>query len=352
MQLATDSKSRKEKYFSNKIIFLSFVYAVLVVVMHAYNVDNYHLKIGSSTDTFIINLEKLFSMNIAQITVPTFFAISGYWFYRNYSYAKLKEKYISRFKSLVLPYVTWNTIYLLYFFLLSSIPFISQFLSSERVTLNVSSFLQGIFYYKYNEAYWYMFQLILFTALSPLIFLLLKKRISGLFFLAVIFALNIFYVALPVIRLNCLMFYLVGAFAGMYCNDFVISKASRKTIVISGILIVASQILYYWSNSSSVHLPDILIRLPFLCGAFFFIDIIRIPQAKPYMKLSFFLYSVHILILKVYVTLLFIALPRNSVSALISYILSLILTILTIVLLAKLLKKFLNPAYRILNGGR
>ena len=59
-------------YLSNKIKNISFILTILVVILHAYNMQN-DINIVSFIQTFI-------SHGIATIAVPIFFIISGYLF--------------------------------------------------------------------------------------------------------------------------------------------------------------------------------------------------------------------------------------------------------------------------------
>ena len=66
-----------DRYLSNKIKNISFLLTILVVILHAYNIDN-TISIVSFIQTFI-------SHGIATIAVPIFFMISGYLFFYKFN---------------------------------------------------------------------------------------------------------------------------------------------------------------------------------------------------------------------------------------------------------------------------
>ena len=91
-----------DKYLSNKIKNISLILTFLVVILHAYNLEN-------SEDVLSINsfIQNIISYGICTIAVPMFFLISGYLFFYKFdpTLQGLINKYKKRFKSLVIPFV-------------------------------------------------------------------------------------------------------------------------------------------------------------------------------------------------------------------------------------------------------
>ena len=97
---------------SRKISILSFILFIGVMLIHTNNLEVY--EINSNGFDFLAAVESGLS-GISSSCVPIFFFISGFLFFRNFQISMLLDKYQSRIKSIVIPYIVWNTLY--YFFL-------------------------------------------------------------------------------------------------------------------------------------------------------------------------------------------------------------------------------------------
>lgn len=72
--------------YCNKIVYLSFALAVLIVIRHSGGIEQY----GALTSG--LWCMETFVSYFTDLVVPTFFAISGFLFYQNFDYGKLKSK--------------------------------------------------------------------------------------------------------------------------------------------------------------------------------------------------------------------------------------------------------------------
>ena len=99
-------------------IFLSIVpqiCAIMVVVLHQYNVQN------MPSHSFANHIVGFISHGICTAAVPTFFCISGFLFWRSVtSFGSIKEKLWRRVKSVLVPFVLWNSVYALVFIILKN----------------------------------------------------------------------------------------------------------------------------------------------------------------------------------------------------------------------------------------
>ena len=93
---------------SRKIARIGVVCAMLVVFIHSYLA---HAP-DEPFSPFASFVQEFISQGIARIAVPFFFAISGFFLYRDYefTFAWFRKKLISRFWSLGVPYVLWALI--------------------------------------------------------------------------------------------------------------------------------------------------------------------------------------------------------------------------------------------------
>ena len=109
-----------ELEFRNKVTWFSFALSLLVIWVHSYNAE---LFLGYQAATGMVYvLEHRIGEWFGQIAVPGFFVISGYQFYRDFDWGKLKSKWQRRVKSLLVPYIVWNFLYYLSYVTASRIP--------------------------------------------------------------------------------------------------------------------------------------------------------------------------------------------------------------------------------------
>ena len=162
-------------YFTCKKTKCTFVLAILIIMHHSSSISNYAI---TSVYGGIASFVRQYFYAFAQVAVPLFFIISGVLFYRNYSYKMTLIKYRSRLKSLVIPYLIWNTLSMLFQFF-CSYSFVSKyFIGREKVTCNFVNVLSGVFLNKYSVL-WFVRVLIIFTVFSPLIFTIIRRRVGG-----------------------------------------------------------------------------------------------------------------------------------------------------------------------------
>ena len=170
----------KEENFRKKITFLSFVSAAVVVLIHAYYVFDYSpagFDIGMFFPTKIA-----FCLNKIGYTyaVQFFFILSGFLLFRNMNEKNIKRKLKSRFLSLVVPYVLWNIFYIIFWLIASCLG-----VTDTVVDLNPVALILGIVTHKYFSTFWFMGNLIVYVAVSPVIYLL-SKRTEGVIILDIV----------------------------------------------------------------------------------------------------------------------------------------------------------------------
>ncbi|MDE6215503.1 acyltransferase [Bacteroides sp.] len=124
----------------------------------------------------------LFSYVIPCIAVPIFFIISGYLFFKEETFNEklYLTKMKKRFRSLVIPYVLWNTL-ALFIFIFVRIPALHGLfpnVSLEEVTL--PKVLSGYWAregdgFPFDFPLWYVRELILMVIISPFLYVAVKK---------------------------------------------------------------------------------------------------------------------------------------------------------------------------------
>lgn len=172
--------NKPNEHFSNKVIWLSFLMSISVMYIHADNLNNtgfYNIK-----DSFDYNITFLLSNAIGGMAVPFFFMMSGYWYFRFNIFDDSAVKTVAiklkkRINSLVFPYLCWNTVGMLFYMCITRIPIISGMMnSSEIIPFTAETIIKGIFFHAQYFPFWYLQDLIILTAMTPLLLFILRKK--------------------------------------------------------------------------------------------------------------------------------------------------------------------------------
>lgn len=113
---------------SNKVYHGKFIMAILVVLIHTFNLPAY----GEAPRDGLYYFEMLVTQNIARVAVPMFFFFSGLFFFLDTETPKDATIRIGkRCKSVVIPYLLWNSIYTLLFLGVLRLPFFAFFYANR-----------------------------------------------------------------------------------------------------------------------------------------------------------------------------------------------------------------------------
>ncbi len=323
-----------DKRFSEKIILLSFIGAVLVVFVHATNIEQY-----TPSHKYIFILEELIS-SIGRFAVPFFFFVSAFFATNQFSLKQILKK---RFKSILLPYFSYNTIYT-FLFLLTSYLFAKHMNNPSTET----DWIRGIFLYKYNSVGWFAFQLSIYTCITPFLAnLFTKTKTFAVSFLLILFIMSAIQMEHSLFRTTGLFFYSLGIFAKIYYPNFIMNLpiSNKMKILVASLLLIFSE-SYYWYNYGTEESINIIFRLPITISMFLFADFIKI-KPKYFMGFTFFMYLGHIYLLEIIQKIVSIKLypiiNNCNLIALIDFFGSTFLTIFILVTFAKILDK-INPS--------
>jgi len=362
---------------STKIITVSFIAACAVVLIHTKPIGFEFID-----DSFRVarTLCDFFLTRMTRFAVPMFFTISGYLFAIKTNLGKQQGWYSmslkKRIRTLLLPYLIWCTIYAftyLPFKILGNILADRDLISFMETNLkhpicSVWNFgrIYGldIFYFPMARSLWYVRNLLLLFLISPLFFLLFRKKSIANVYLMLAFILIFFQKQFPSSwNLEC-GFSLRGLFffpLGIYFAFFPVRHDRFQIFrtMLPALWIIVAIAETFFSNHS-VFLEQVFRTFNGLfgigaiwCLTDFFPAILNIGR-KEYAKDTFFLYAIH----KDILTILFC----NQVEKILFYkfhipvagllLLSASGTILLSLFIAEFLKRFLPKAYRILSGGR
>lgn len=352
--LSIDSCSNVGDYFWRKKTILYYFMAVLVFLLHCPALSNYY----SQSDT-VAEFDEFIRFRICQVAVPMFFTLSGVLFFRNYKPENYIKKLKKRFRSLVIPYLSWNVLTVIFAAITTA--FLSQyFIGRKPFEWSLSSVLLGVFHHKYNLPFWFIFSLIYFVICTPAVDLLTRDKYATPFLIAGMLLLDIpkYLVPRPVFSSpNTLIYYLIGAYIGKHWIEVFVAKASKKIsllgLMLIVIAIVSECILSDTRYGAYEETMRVVNRIVYVMGVWLFADLFvdRI-QIRPFMNHSFMIFALHVDIGAIVAKLVYMALPKSAVFAYFSFVMTVVLTLLIIEGVSVLLKKYSGRLYGILTGRR
>lgn len=329
-----------ELKFRNRINALSLILAVLVVFFHS------NAYLHESHDNFACRFQYFICNDLSQGAVPTFFAISGFLFYRNFDLSQLGRKWKTRVQSLVIPYLFWNAVYTLYMFLVSKMPFVG----TDSFPLDAAHLLKGIFYHEYNGPFWYMFQLILLTALCPAIYTVMKRKATALPFLAllyVLFALDI--KDLWILQTRALLYYSLGVLFSIHFPRIILENDRVRPIGV--IAFVLSQILVY-STVATQPIVYITIRLLLIVSYVNFASLLGNVQLPKWLLCSFPIYAMHDIFVETLNKVFSFFVSPASNWILLDFFITTIVSIAICIGINESLKRYMPKFQSVIFGGR
>lgn len=353
----------KELYWK-RIQLISFVLAVFIIIRHNSSVANYDSPL-------ILSIYYAFKNTITEIAVPLFFLISGFNFFRDYSNEKYKKKFTSRIKSLLVPYLTWNTIYCIFSIIISMDFFSRFFIGREKFVISpLNVFLGCIFHNSCNSHFWFVFDLMICVLLNPIMYYILRKKIFGLPFLALLYvAIMCFGLSLPVAifyRTDAFLYYYIGAFLGLHHSDFFFKDKLWKNNDADANKMHSAHIVYFAIGFLCVctclvllvpNIPGAIRCLIILIAAYGFWNI---SACCRYIKFNwlpaggttFLLYAAHGIIQPIIVKVLYLLLPKIGWVSIVNFILAVSLTVLLCMGLRYVTKRYIPMLDNILTGWR
>lgn len=347
--------------FSRVVSLLRFPLILLVIAIHALGDSLRTLDSGSY---IYIYISELFSHGIARIAVPLFFLFSGYYtFYRkDWSQPTTwQAEWKKKARSLLLPYLLWNTLYLLILLgktqltlLLGGTPQDPFFL--PEIGQLISYYWSDVIVYPL----WYVRELLALTLLTPLLYQLLRWARGW-----ILLPLLVLYVAgwdcgIAGLGTVALFFFLLGGWAGGRGLD-PLPRLYPYRFLLAGIALPAVLALPMLSGSP-IHYP--LEQVYVLTGGAVALLIgKRILETRPRLaewlldaeRYVFFVYAVHTVLLVNWARGLIFRVPflrEESPGGLLGYFLLIALTLGLSLLVYALLRRIAPRVLSVLCGGR
>ncbi len=158
------------KTLSDTISLFKFFLPILVIAIHVPGTLE-----GIPASNTELKLYEVFWRTILSIAVPIFFVMSGYLF--EISKKSFAEKIKDRLKTIVIPYLIWNSIYVLsiYLYIFSGLSSPNNELAHISIFDVIWKRILGISTFPADGALWFIRNLFLVCCLYPVLSYILKK---------------------------------------------------------------------------------------------------------------------------------------------------------------------------------
>lgn len=350
-------QSKSDALFWKKKEYISFLLSILVFFIHSH----FAQEIVSDSFISVVNhkVSYFFSDSLTRFAVPMFFMISGITFFKDYNNKKYITKIKSRIFTLVIPYLLWNTIWMLWE-IFTSYSFLARFsTSSEPYQLTLVNMLKGIFFYGCNNPFWFVFDLIVFSFASPIVFLIIKNKYAGIISVIGISVLSLFDIYLPMNVFYypmAIVFYMTGAIVGYHFFDFA-SKKSTKSMQIASFIFLAAYILAKNIIPQEIHINNYLMQTVVYTLASFSLwnvtdNFIEKIKPRAIYRRSFAIYAMHLPVAIVILKILSFCTPESEWLEIPKFVFMIVATLAIINFVCAFLEKFAPKIYAILMGNR
>lgn len=340
-------------YLSKKIMIFNSLLIIMVVYIHS----------GFSHPAALMHpslqyIQRFVGLGLFRIANCMFFMFSGFLLAK--SVINLHDifiKQLKRIRTLLIPFILWNLIFVLFYIFIESIPQLSSFNNQDSFIAffhNESLGKIGRYLFLKPAAFqlWFLRDLIVFIALSPIVFMITKKSPivatigilcllflyswASYFWIGILISTNKPSIAQKDIPLSmitcCSLIYLLSCI--YVASELTFNKYADIVIMAfsntCGIIAVWA---IYDRLENRLHISDSRI-VTRICGFSFFIYVFHEPTFNIIKKLS-------------------VAIIGNSEPALIFlYFLNPWLMVIFAIIVARILIRFIPGAYKILTGGR
>lgn len=332
-----------EKTVRNKITIISFVCSLFVIWIHTYNVEYYGINANSTGFSGLVWKMEIFWAEVIRIAVPTFFFLSGFLFFRTFSMDKLLEKYKSRAKSIVLPYIVWCTIYYFYFVFLTNAPIIKNYMNAERYEPSFANWLKALWPEEYYT-FWFLKNLICFIVATPVIYVMLKNYFNiptgGVIVLLLMLNSIFGLVETP----SGIEMYAAGSYIAI--NHKGIEHYKNRNLSCASIVVI---LLLFVTKLMVLNVPLMVL---FVLSLWFSLDLINLECEMPWwLSITFFTYAFHDMVLEMLEKLWLVLAGSNPLFALLDYLFMPIIAFVVIAIVASFLRR-IRPVWGLLCGYR
>lgn len=339
---------------SDRIRIMKWMAIVMVVFLHAYTTE-VNFADGSHTAALPVWLqlvENAVSQVIARCGVPIFFLLSAVLLFRaEHSYIEMIGK---KARTLLIPYLIWNTFWIMVFLILQNLPFTAAYFSGNHMPILQCSIKDWLGLYGIGQEYpqcyplWFMRDLMAVVLVSPLIKALADR--SSVVALCMGIGLAVFPVS----------FFGQTAFA-WFLTGAAVTKKQLSFLVFDHLSMGKLGALYFGCGMVALFWNHPVNRnVSVLVGVVFWLRLSkeiynRKKLRQTFLRMSewvFIIYVLHEMTLSCVRKICFRLLPANHLFWLLAYILIPIAVMAGCILAGMVFQRCIPTLYRVSTGGR
>lgn len=346
------------QYLSDKLRILSLISIIFVLYIHS----GFH---ADEIKGMLMNdrVQEFISGMMGRCAVPLFYVISGYLFFLRVPegmksiYGKMRK----RVGTLVVPYIIGCLFFVGFGVLMAVLPGVSKYMNSSVMPLfskPLGEILRSIFYDAGNGSpcafqLWFLRDLILIVATSPLWYLLLKH----LRWILVVTCFGLTYLHIQFIPFFALFWFLFGGQLVQVKNKYGGASLTVFTIVVFLFLSVVQLFMPDMIDWELVKIPIIILGLISIWGIYNMVlgKDFKLSEHRwlaTACQFTFFIYLFHEPTLNIVRKLIVVVLGKNELGYLTSYLISPWIFTVCAVFTGLLFRKYLPRVYDVCTGGR
>lgn len=329
-------------------------------MLHSYCVGK--LSIENGFDEFVYNLQTVICQDLARCAIPTFFAISGFLFFAKVNtIIDVLQGMKRRFFSLAIPFCIVNISYTV----LEAIRWIVLRGESVETFLtgcnSIAEFLiRSVFLFHYNVVGWYLFTLMLWIGLTPLLYFVLKSKVGSVLALLFFTLLGVFEpFHIPYEKNYTLFFFFLGSFIAVYGIPIIDHPLERSKLWMPLLCFIVSQLLIaefgYYITMAKILPVRFAFEVLISTSVWFLSDIfIEKVTVRSYYKYSFPIYLWHFTIISYasFFTEKIGLVCQDALDCLLCFMFYIGVGTLLPIWVAWYMERKMKPVYRLLTGGR
>jgi fucose 4-O-acetylase-like acetyltransferase len=296
------------------------------------------------------------------VAVPLYFVIASYLLYtKETNFITVLKK---KSKTILLPYLLWNILTILFFYIVQSFSFSKQYFANIIIrNFTILDWIQA-FLGKFTDGenaalhtpFVYQFWFLRDLFILDLLFLVIKKLIDKfpagtyiLFFILWISNINIY-----IVNTEALFFFTLGYYIVKYNINYKrIDSLKTKDIIAMYTITIITKLFFSEKISIIVPINVIVAIIFFIKTSQYFINNKKLYSILIWLKdYAFLVYAIHGILMTILIKLSVRIIPMRNGWLLLEYFGVTILCISLIILLGIVLKKLFPIIYAVLTGGR
>jgi len=314
-------------------------------------------------------IQTLISDVFARLSVPLFFLLSGYLFFTGFDGTCncFKRKLKTRVRSLLIPYIAWNTMALFVYFILQSIPCLKIFFSgntrliSEYQLYDYLNAFMGLTITANSPVvyqFWFLRDLMVMNVLSPIVYIIVRYfPFQGLL---ILFCTWFAGFGIPHFNVSCyaLFFFYLGAVIVIKRIDLKSLDRYGNSISLIYLVCALTDAFLQCADISSGYLQRALL-FPGMITAWhmtyhFYFHHSAVKLLNHLSMFSFFVYAVHepFLLAGLRKIMYRLFVPSTAGEIISIYVTTSLLTLFIAVSLGLMIRKYCPNLYKIFSGAR